>query len=404
VATQSQGSSGGHRQQGRQTRFNNSAKAAAAAGSCLLAAVGVKLSAEERIKAVEKGTVLDIEKEDKIRQYHPIDSLFDYFSSYQLIDNKGKKTTLMSGRNFYNAMTPGSSIGHAFGKGKGSYMIITEEDLEAEWMTSQNQIPGPKDGLLNQINRNGLMTYTDFHFLFLLMSTPRRYVDMIFHAFDVSADGNIEAKEFIYILAKIANVKTDPEELIKSQKSGLVKFLFGEKLDGELQKETFKDLQAQLIDDVLSLEFTRYCSKTEKMTEEDFCRHMLYTSSLTSKKKEKMLARVSKRFKGKGPGICFTSFKNFYNVLFGGADLERAMFYLDTEGRGVNREEFAKIANWVCNQELDPHVVDVIYTLLDEDGDENLSTREFNPILFQWRHSRGFQKGSLAMSVGSLKF
>jgi len=366
--------------------------------------VGVTLSAEERIKAVEKGAVLDIEKEDKIRQYHPIDSLFDYFSSYQLVDTKGKKTTLMSGRNFYNAMTPGSSIGHAFGKGKGSYMIINEDDLDAEWMTSQNQIPGPKDGLLNEINKNGLMTYTDFHFLFLLMSTPRRYVDMIFHAFDVSADGNIEAKEFIYILAKIANVKTDPEELMKSQKSGLVRYLFGEKLDGELQKETFKDLQSKLIDDVLSLEFTRYCSKTEKMTEEDFCRHMLYTSSLTSKKKEKMLARVSKRFKGKGPGIAFNSFKNFYNVLFGGADLERAMFYLDTEGRGVNREEFTKIANWVCNQELDPHVVDVIYTLLDEDGDENLSTREFNPILFQWRHSRGFQKGSLAMSVGNLKF
>ena len=35
------------------------------------------------------------------------------------------------------------------------------------------------------------------------------------------------------------------------------------------------------------------------MTEEDFCRHMLYTSSLTNKKKEKMLARVSRRFKGK---------------------------------------------------------------------------------------------------------
>jgi len=214
--------------------------------------------------------------------------------------------------------------------------IITEDDLDAEWMTSQNQIPGPKDGLLNEINKNGLMTYTDFHFLFLLMSTPRRYVDMIFHAFDVSADGNIEAKEFIYILAKIANVKTDPEELMKSQKSGLVRYLFGEKLDGELQKETFKDLQSKLIDDVLSLEFTRYCSKTEKMTEEDFCRHMLYTSSLTSKKKEKMLARVSKRFKGKGPGIAFTSFKNFYNVLFGGADLERAWTLKAEESTGKN--------------------------------------------------------------------
>ena len=101
----------------------------------MLGLVGVKLTAE--------GNVLDIEKEDKIRQFHPIDSLFDYFSSYQLVDGKGKcgrnkecsvfiiqhftgkKTTLMSGRNFYNAMTPGSSIGHAFGRGKGSYMQVS---------------------------------------------------------------------------------------------------------------------------------------------------------------------------------------------------------------------------------------------------------------------------------------
>ena len=209
------------------------------------------------VSAKEKGGELDIEKEDKIRQFHPIDSLFDYFSSFQLMDSQGKKTTLMSGRNFYNAMTPGSSIGHAFGKGKGSYLSISEEDMNAEWMASQNQIPGRADGLLNEINKLGLLTYTDFNFLFLLMSTPRRYVDMIFHAFDVSADGNVEAKEFIYILAKIANVKTDPEELLKSKKSGLVKYLFGEDLSGELTSETFKNLQTRLIDDVLSLEFTR---------------------------------------------------------------------------------------------------------------------------------------------------
>ena len=111
----------------------------------------------------------------------------------------GKKTTLMSGRNFYNAMTPGSSIGQAFGKGKVSYMTIGEDDINSEWMTAQNEIPGCKTGLLNEINSHGLITYTDFHFLFLLMSTPRRYVDMIFHAFDVSADGNIEAKVGVII-------------------------------------------------------------------------------------------------------------------------------------------------------------------------------------------------------------
>ena len=38
-----------------------------------------------------------------------------------------------------------------------------------------------------------------------------------------------------------------------------------------------------------------------------------------------------------GKGITFEAFKCFYNVLFGGADLERAMFFLDTEKNGINR-------------------------------------------------------------------
>ena len=38
-----------------------------------------------------------------------------------------------------------------------------------------------------------------------------------------------------------------------------------------------------------------------------------------------------------GEGITFEAFKCFYNVLFGGADLERAMFFLDTEKNGINR-------------------------------------------------------------------
>ena len=89
--TASGGQSGGERQRGRQKKYENTAGTAGAGAGLLLAAVGVKLSAEERVKAVEKGAVLDIEKEDKIRQYHPIDSLFDYFSSYQLVDTKGRK-------------------------------------------------------------------------------------------------------------------------------------------------------------------------------------------------------------------------------------------------------------------------------------------------------------------------
>ena len=45
-----------------------------------------------------------------------------------------------------------------------------------------------------QIQRHGLITYVDFAFLLNILSTPKRYLDIAFHAFDVSADGSCEAK------------------------------------------------------------------------------------------------------------------------------------------------------------------------------------------------------------------
>ena len=48
-----------------------------------------------------------------------------------------------------------------------------------------------------------------------------------------------------------------------------------------------------------------------------------------------MIKMVAEKFDGKSEGISFENFKTFYNVLFGGADLERAMFFLDNKNNGV---------------------------------------------------------------------
>ena len=73
-----------------------------------------------------------------------------------------------------------------------------------------------------------------------------------------------------------------------------------------------------------------------------------------------MIKRVAEEFKGENAkGVSFDSFLTFYNVLFGGADLERAMFFLDKEHMGVTRDEFIKVANWVVGVDVDPHVVEV---------------------------------------------
>merc|ERR1712117_631224 len=95
-------------------------------------------------------------------------------------------------------------------------------------------------------------------------------------------------------------------------------------------------------------------------------------SNMTEKKKKRLVKRVADKY-SKGKGISFENYKTFYSLLFGGADLEH-------------------------------HVVDVVYSLLDENDDGNLSYKEFAPSIFQWRQFRGFKKDSLAVSVGFLRF
>jgi len=361
------------------------------------------LAAEEKNEKKIRGRT----QHDRIRQFATADNVYDHFAGYQLVAESGKKTNLMSTRHFYNAMTPGSNLGGDLALGKSAYQQIELSEIDSAYIKNQNRLPVDGSNVLNQINEHGLLTYTDYHFLLLLMSTPTRYLDIIFHGFDVSADGSVEAKEFVHVLTRIANIKTDPEEQMKTANiSGLVRFLFGDDLSGSLTKKDFVNLQNDLISDVLAMEFTRYVGDlSEKMSETDFCRHLLYSSQIPQKRKEKMIKQVSDEYKKRGSkGIGFKSFKDFYCVLFGGADLERAMFFLNTEKQGVTKDEFAKIANWVVGTDIDPEVIEVIYFLLDEDGDQHLSTVEFSPVLFNWRNSRGFQKGALNVTLGSMTF
>ena len=107
----------------------------------------------------------------------------------------------MSTRNFYNAMTPGSSLSEEMMFGKSAYKQITTSELNSNFIVSMNKLPVNGSNLLNAINEHGLLSYTDFHFLLLLMSTPTRYLDIIFHGFDINTNGFVEAKVTVASLA-----------------------------------------------------------------------------------------------------------------------------------------------------------------------------------------------------------
>merc|ERR1719209_162221 len=103
-----------------------------------------------------------------------------------------------------------------------------------------------------------------------------------------------------------------------------------------------------------------------------------------------MLKRVEKQWPAKARGVSLPSFRNLFYVLDGG-------------GIGVDMAEFRRISSWVSQKELSDHVAKVLFVLLDDDGDGRFFKEEVGPVLFDWRQSRGFDKGSIHVNMGQLR-
>lgn len=73
------------------------------------------------------------------------------------------------------------------------------------------------------------------------------------------------------------------------------------------------------------------------------------------------------------------------------------------EGIGVDHEEFVKISTWVSQVPPSPHVAEVMFILLDDNSDGRLYQDTLAPVLIEWRHSRGFDKGAIHIMMGQLR-
>ena len=114
-----------------------------------------------------------------------LSSVEEFISSFI---SSGQKTVMMSPMDFYSSITPDCSI-HP-GAGSGIYEEISDERLPK---TRLDKSPY-ESSVLNIIGQNGLISYNDYCFLLALLATPVRFIETAFNVFDVTGDGNIDAK------------------------------------------------------------------------------------------------------------------------------------------------------------------------------------------------------------------
>ena len=74
----------------------------------------------------------------------------------------------------------------------------------------------------------------------------------------------------------------------------------------------------------------------------------------------------------------------------------RAVYF--SAGMKFNKASLKQVAHVVADVELDPHIIDVVFTIFDDNGDELLSSREFISVLKERAH-RGLEKVRRVFSV-----
>jgi len=384
------------------SRFASTLAAGAAATALTLAATD-RLSVQAKEESSEEAIIA---KENRLRAFSTPDKIFNFFASYQFTSG-GRPSIMMSPLEFYSSITPDCTLKH--GLGAGSYNKVTQEQIDAG---TALKVSSPlKKSVLNDIAALGLLSYADYNVLLALLSTPQRYIETIFNLFDVTGDGAVEVKEFAYVSTKMAHksggfgsyTDLDQAEIVSSS-SGLLNYLFGKNRDQALTKEKFIQLYDDLLEEVIELEFREY-DKTNsgRISESDFVKFLLKNGKLTPKKRAQMQKKVEKIWPSKGRGVSLPSFRSFFHVLAGSVELERALFFLDVEGIGVDKEEFRKISSWVSGQNTSDHVVNVIYELLDDDEDGRIYRDDIAGVLLDWRQARGLDKGGIKVTLGQIR-
>ncbi|CAG2109534.1 unnamed protein product [Medioppia subpectinata] len=183
-----------------------------------------------------------------------------------------------------------------------------------------------------------------------------------------------------------------------SVSSALAKYFFGEDLKQKLTIEKFLDFQQLLQTELLTLEFERKKPNpiTGRIKESEFAELLIAYAGLTEKRKSKMLQRVKKRF-GKDEdglseeGITLDDYLSLYSFLQNINDVDIALAVFNIAGASIDQATLKHVAKTVVHVHLRDHLVEVLFTLFDENQDGQLSNREFIAVMKE-RLRRGLTK------------
>ncbi|KAJ2939638.1 hypothetical protein O0L34_g14358 [Tuta absoluta] len=334
-----------------------------------------------------------IEYENRMRSYSTPDKIFRYFATVKL--TFGETTEVyMTPDDFLRAITPGMK--QPDGLGLDQYRRYDPKSI-----SQRLNLDLDEDSIFYKLGSSGLITFSDYIFLLTVLSTSRRHFEIAFRMFDLNGDGDVDCEEFEKVAALIRQQSSigsrhrdhaNTGNTFKGINSALTTYFFGPKLNQKLTIEKFLDFQHQLQKEILSLEFMRkQPDENGRITEADFAELLLAYAGYPAKKKARMLKRVKKAFRDHGVGITKEDYLKFFHLLNNINDVDTALTFYHIAGASIDQPTLRHVARTVAHIDLSPHVVNVVFTIFDENMDGQLSNREFVAVMKN-RLLRGLEK------------
>ncbi|XP_026328614.1 calcium uptake protein 1 homolog, mitochondrial-like [Hyposmocoma kahamanoa] len=308
-----------------------------------------------------------IEYENRMRQYSTPDKVFRYFATLQA-QHHDQHEVFMTPDDFLRSMTPG--VKQPDGLGLDQYKRYDPKNI-GETINQRLNLDLSEDSIFYKLGSSGLITFSDYIFLLTVLSTSRRHFEIAFRMFDLNGDGDVDCEEFEKVAALIRQQSSigsrhrdhaNTGNTFKGINSALTTYFFGQKLNQKLTIEKFLDFQQQLQKEILSLEFQR-----------------------------KQPEHFSISFRDHGVGITKEDYLKFFHLLNNINDVDTALTFYHIAGASIDQPTLRHVARTVAHIELDPHVINVVFTIFDENMDGQLSNREFVAVMKN-RLLRGLEK------------
>ncbi|XP_014484737.1 PREDICTED: calcium uptake protein 1 homolog, mitochondrial isoform X1 [Dinoponera quadriceps] len=334
-----------------------------------------------------------IEYENRVRAFSTPDKVFRYFATVQITSLEGTET-YMTPDDFLRAITPGMQQPH--GLGLDQYRRYDPKNIHTKL-----ELELDEDSIFYKLGSAGLITFSDYIFLLTVLSTSRRHFEIAFRMFDFNGDGDVDSEEFGKVATLIrqqTSIGTRHRDhattgnTFKGVNSALTTYFFGPQMNQKLTIEKFLDFQQQLQREILSLEFERRNPDEHgNITEVDFTELLLAYAGYPAKKKAKMLKRVKKMFKEDPQGISKEEYLKFFHFLNNINDVDTALTFYHIAGASIDQATLKHVAKTVAHVDLSDHIIQVVYTIFDENMDGQLSNREFVAVMKN-RVLRGLEK------------